>query len=262
MSGSQRNVPITAEMRATAETIPNSWLPVVAAGIDENGAVVPDAAIGRYRVDDQGRITGDFVPNARYQPLPIPPVTAGMRQTAKARPGGWIEVLDPIHADSDSPVGPAGVAGRYPVDQAGEVTGNFQLNPAYRPSPLALGWPAPRSEVEAAMQMAHTGLLDKDEVVLAALATTLVLAADPARVAREHLVLRKDGDRSTVDAFVTGEAVPSDWPPHWQEFTGIELAVLLNGLPEPADLLLYGAPDLQVRIRGDVLAASLQSTVT
>jgi hypothetical protein len=248
-------------MRAKAETIPNSWLPVVAPGIDENGAVVPDAAIGRYRVDDQGRITEDFVPNARYHPLPVPPVTAEMRQTAKSRPDGWIEVLDPIHAESDSPGRPAGVVGRYPVDQAGEVTGDFQFNPAYRPSPLALGWPAPRSEVEAAMQMAHTGLLDKDEVVVAALAATLVLAADPTRGAREHLVLRKDGDRSTVDAFVAQDAVPADWPPHWQEFTGIEIAVLLNGLTEPADLLLYGEPDLQVRIRGDVLAASLQSTV-
>jgi hypothetical protein len=74
-------------------------------------------------------------------------------------------------------------------------------------------------------------------------------------------VLRKDGDRSMVDAFVAEDAVPADWPPHWQSFTGLEIAVLLNGLGKPADLLLYGQPDLQVRIRGDVLAASLHDVV-
>jgi hypothetical protein len=258
MSDLQRNVPITAAMRAQAQSSPNSWFPVVAPGIDENGVVVPDAALGRYRIDDQGRITDEFVPNARYQPLPVPPVTPEMRETARTRPGGWIEVLDPMYTE---PVPSAGVVGRYPVDQAGEVTGDFLLNPAYRPSPLALGWPAPRSEVEAAMQMAHTGLLDKDEVVVAVLAATLILPADPARGPREHLVLRKDGDRSTVDAFVTEDAVPADWPPHWQPFTGLEIAVLLNGLGEPADLLLYGQPDLQVRIRGDVLAACMHDLV-
>jgi hypothetical protein len=258
MSDLQRNVPITAAMRAQAQSSPNSWFPVVAPGIDENGVVVPGAALGRYRIDDQGLITDEFVPNARYQPLPVSPVTPAMRETARTRPGGWIEVLDPMYTE---PVPPAGVVGRYPVGQAGEVTEDFQVNPAYRPSPLALGWPAPRSEVEAAMQMAHTGLLDKDEVVVAVLTAALILPADPARGAREHLVLRKDGDRSTVDAFVTDDALPADWPQHWQSFTGLEIAILLNGLGEPADLLLYGQPDLQVRIRGDVLAASLHALV-
>ncbi|MBP2326179.1 hypothetical protein JOF56_006564 [Kibdelosporangium banguiense] len=258
MSDLQRNVPITAAMRAQAQTSPNSWFPVVAPGTDENGALVLDAALGRYRIDDQGRITDEFVPNARYRPLQVPPLTPEMQETAKSRPGGWIEVLDPMYPE---PVPPAGAIGRYPVDQAGVVSGDFQVNPAYRPSPLTLGWPAPRTEVEAAMQMAHTGLLDKDEVVVAVLASALVLPADPARGLREHLVLRKEGDRSTVDAFLTEDAVPGDWPPHWQQFTGLEIAVLINGLAEPADLLLYGQPDLQVRIRGDVLATRLQEVL-
>jgi hypothetical protein len=259
MSDLQRNVPVTEAMRTQARTAPSSWLPVVAPGIDESGTVLPDAALGRYRVDEQGGITDEFVPNARYRPLPIPPVTPEMRETAKSRPGEWIEVLDPMHTE---PVAPAAVAGRYPVSQAGEIVEDFQPSPSYRPSPLVLGWPAPRSETEAAMQLAHTGLLDKDEVVAAALAATLTLPADPARGVREHLVFRKEGDRFIVDAFVTEDALPADWPPHWQQYTGVELAVLLNGLAEPADLLLYGQPDLQARIRGDVLTAALRETVT
>jgi hypothetical protein len=258
MSDLQRNVPVTEAMRTQARTAPSSWLPVVAPGIDESGTVLPDAALGRYRVDEQGSITDEFVANARYRPLPVPPVTPEMREMAKSRPGGWIEVLDPMHAQ---PVPPAGVIGRYPVGQAGEVVEDFQLNPAYRPSPLALGWPAPRSEVEATMQLTHTGLLGEDDLMGAVLAATLTLPADPARGEREHLVLRKDGQSSVVDAFVADDAVPADWPPHWQEYTGVEIAVLVNGLAEPADLLLYGQPDLQVRIRGDVLAAALRETV-
>lgn len=97
--------------------------------------------------------------------------------------------------------------------------------------------------------------------MLAVLDATLVLPADPARGVREHLVLRKDAKVSIVDAFVARDAVPADWPQHWQEFTGTEIAVLLNGLPDPTDLLLYGRPDLQVRIRGDVLAEALRAVV-
>jgi hypothetical protein len=261
MSGPQTNPIITQDMRDRAATAPNAWLPVVTLGVDGKGNVLSDAVLGRYRIDHQGRITDDYVPNPRYRPLPVPQVTEAMRETARSRPGGWIEIVDPIHQDPAADVPPAGVVGRYPVDPAGNLVEKFQLNPGYRPSPVALGWATPRSELEAAMQLAHTGQIDKHEVVLAVLAAELIMPADPARTEREHLVFRTDGGRRVLDAFVSDTGLPADWPPHWQRYAGVEIAVLLDRLGEPVDLVLHGVPDLEVRIPGDVLTTGLAAAV-
>ncbi|GLW92910.1 type VII secretion system-associated protein [Actinokineospora globicatena] len=239
--------PITAAVRAEAKSAPNSWLPVTA----EDGQVA-----GRYLVDDNGELTDEFVPNPRYRPRWSPPITADMRSHALGHPGGWVEVIDPSHTAPDNP--DWSVVGRYPVDAWGGVIAEFQPNPHYRPSPIALGWPAPRSEAEAVLQLAHTGQIEYREAVIAVLAATLVLPADPDRPPRTRLVLR---DR-VVDAFVTEDAVPPDWPQHWQKFSGVEIAILIDRLADqaggPPDLLLHAAPDLQVRIPGPVLIEALR----
>ncbi|RLK59618.1 type VII secretion system-associated protein [Actinokineospora cianjurensis] len=239
--------PITAALRAEARSAPNSWLPVVA----EDGQVA-----GRYLVDDNGDITSEFVPNPRYRPRWAPAITPDMRSYALSHPGGWVEVLDPSHPGPDTPEW--AVVGRYPVDTWGGIIAEFQANPQYRPSPVALGWPEPRSEAEAVLQLAHTGQIEYREAVIAVLAATLVLPADPTRPPRTRLVLR---DR-VVDAFVTDDAVPPDWPQHWQKFSGVEIAILIDRLADqaggPPDLLLHAAPDLQVRIPGPVLIEALR----
>ncbi|HEY8371760.1 MAG TPA: type VII secretion system-associated protein [Pseudonocardiaceae bacterium] len=67
----QRPTPpaITPEMRERARSQPNSWLLVVDPAYDLSGGIPGTAVIGRYRVDGNGEITGDFIPNASYRPL-------------------------------------------------------------------------------------------------------------------------------------------------------------------------------------------------
>ncbi|WP_051385611.1 type VII secretion system-associated protein [Actinokineospora inagensis] len=242
-----RRPPITAALRAQARTAPDSWLPVVA----DDGQVA-----GRYLVDGRGEITDEFVPNPHYRPRWSPSITPEMRSYALSRPGGWVEVLDPAHEGSNVPEW--AVVGRYPVDAGGGVIPAFDPNPGYRPSPAALGWPAPRSEAEAVLQLAHTGQIEYREAVIAVLAATLVLPADPNRPPRTRLELRG----RVAHAFVTEDAVPPDWPPHWQKFSGVEVAILIGRLADqfggPPDLLIHAEPDLQVRIPGTVMLEALR----
>ncbi|SHF42918.1 type VII secretion system-associated protein [Streptoalloteichus hindustanus] len=61
---------ITPEMRRRARAVPNNWLLVTDPGYDTTRGVPAEAVIGRYRVDARGEITGEYVANPRYQPLP------------------------------------------------------------------------------------------------------------------------------------------------------------------------------------------------
>ncbi|WP_018682636.1 hypothetical protein [Actinokineospora enzanensis] len=244
-----RRPPITAALRIVARTAPDSWLPVPAPD-------APGEVAGRVWVDEDGGITDEFVPNPHYRPRTPPPITAPIRSAGLSNQGGWVEVRDPAHPEPDGP--PWAVAGRYPVDTDGRIIDAFEPNPSYRASPLALGWPEPRSEAESILQLAHTGQIEYREAVLALLAATLVLPADPTRPPRTRLVVRG----TSVDAFVTEEALPDDRPPHWQHFSGVEVAILISRLADtpagPPGLLLHGAPDLQVRIPGGVLVDALK----
>ncbi|SDD29806.1 type VII secretion system-associated protein [Actinokineospora iranica] len=255
MTAPYQKPPVTEAMREQAKMMPNSWLPV-AFDLDQDGTLQSNEVMGRYRVDIYGEITDEYVPNPRYLALPPPPVSAELRELARSHAGGWVEVVDPAHSGPDVP--PSAVVGRYPVDSTGSIVELFEANPDYRPSPLALGWPVPRSELEAIMQRAHIGQGDMDDVRQAALTAELVLPADPTRPEGEHLVPRDGADRRIVDAFVADSATPEDWPPHWQRLTGAAVAALVDKLGEPVDLLLHGAPDLRVQIPGNALRAAAQ----
>ncbi|PPK70445.1 type VII secretion system-associated protein [Actinokineospora auranticolor] len=248
MSTPRRPPEVTSGVRARARFAPNSWIPVLAPGSTE--------VVGRFWVDAGGEVTDEFIPNPNYRECAPPVITHEMRSWAMYNPGGWVEVFDPAHPGPQRP--PWALVGRYPVDGQGWIIDAFQPNPNYRPSPVALGWPKPRTEAESVLQLAHTGQIEYREAVLAVMAATLVLPADPNRPPRTRLVLR---DR-VVDAFVSQDAMPGAWPGHWQQFSGVEVALLIRRLSDvpggPPDLLLHAAPDLQVRIPGTVLVEALR----
>ena len=63
--------PLPADLRARARQTPNGWLYVVDPAM-EGAADVPGIAIaGAYRVDENGEIAGEFIPNPEYQPSPL-----------------------------------------------------------------------------------------------------------------------------------------------------------------------------------------------
>ncbi len=61
---------ITAEMRASAKSNPNTWLYVIDPLFESEVDVPPWGVVGAYPVDAGGEIEDDFQPNERYRPSP------------------------------------------------------------------------------------------------------------------------------------------------------------------------------------------------
>ncbi|MFC8662455.1 type VII secretion system-associated protein [Streptomyces sp. NPDC057199] len=93
-------------------------------------------------------------------PEPPPEVVEAARHLSDQ----WVSVPDPAWSgDSGEGDGENGgappdwaIPGRWRVGPTGEIVG-WEDNEAYRPSPEALGWPAPTDPVESAIQLAVTG---------------------------------------------------------------------------------------------------------
>ncbi|HWC84022.1 MAG TPA: type VII secretion system-associated protein [Pseudonocardiaceae bacterium] len=103
-----------------------------------------------------------------------PPITDELRAAARNRPNGWVYPTDPMFAPGEATPGYA-VIGAWRVDGSGEITGEFQPNPDYRPSPVALGLPPAGNHLETMFQLVATGYAD-EQPMLAALADASPLA--------------------------------------------------------------------------------------
>jgi hypothetical protein len=57
---------ITAEARAQAKTQSGSYLYVIEGVDDPMGRVPPENIRGAWKVDDDGEIVGEFIPNAKF----------------------------------------------------------------------------------------------------------------------------------------------------------------------------------------------------
>lgn len=102
----------------------------------------------------------------------VPPVTDTLREQAAQQPGSWIFAIDP-HFDPDGKVPPYGVVGAWKVDDRGHLSGEFQHNPKYRPSPRARGMKDPTDPVDAVIQLAATGYASDTDVQSAILDSTV-----------------------------------------------------------------------------------------
>jgi hypothetical protein len=165
-------------------------------------------------------------------PSSAPEVTDDMRASARANPNCWLYVLDPAFVDA-ADVPQWAIVGAYPVDAAGRIEDRFAPNDAYRPSPTALGWPAPLTELELLIQLAKAGHRPVADVLAAVLVTTL-LVFDPGDGTWQGtpLIALPDGrtGRLVVPACTSAEHVPSDWLA-WRAMRGNEIVPLLRGYP-------------------------------
>ncbi|RDI23624.1 hypothetical protein [Lentzea flaviverrucosa] len=178
-----------------------------------------------------------------------PLITREMRERARRAPNSWLHVTDPGHDGASAEA----VIGRYLVDARGEITDQYVPNPRYRAREITF-----ENDLESLMYLVHRGYADKAELVYAVLAAELVLPADPAREPRKHLVMRED----VVDVFASEQARPHDWPPHWQRFRGVELAVVVGALGRPVTFLLTGQGRVQFEVPGDLLVDGLREVIT
>ncbi|MFL1900727.1 type VII secretion system-associated protein [Streptomyces tauricus] len=98
------------------------------------------------------------MPELTSEPMPGPAplsVPDEIREAGRLAPDHWLGVVDPMWAGEGEPPEWV-VVGRWRSGAAGEIE-EWQDNPEYRPSPAALGWPAPEDEVDRAVQLAVTG---------------------------------------------------------------------------------------------------------
>ena len=162
-----------------------------------------------------------------------PPITDRMRASARANPNSWLYVLDP--AFTDDPDAPQwAIVGAYPVDATGEIEDlHFAPNDTYRPSPKALGWPAPVTQLEQVIQLAKAGHRPAADLVATVLAATL-LVYDPGDGTWDgtQLIVLPDAQsgRLVVPACTSAEHVPADWP-GWKSMRGNDMVPLLRGYP-------------------------------
>ena len=164
-----------------------------------------------------------------------PPITDDMRASARTNPNSWLYVLDPafvgVAAAADVPQW--AIVGAYPVNEFGEVEDRFAPNDTYRPSPLALGWPEPRSQLERIIQLAKAGHRPATELPGSVLdASLLVYDPDDGTWDGTQLIVLPDGPtgRLVVPACTSVEHVPPDWP-GWRSMRGAEMVPLLRGYP-------------------------------
>lgn len=53
---------------AAAKTKPGGWVYVIVGDYGPHDAVPPTAIRGAWKVDDNGEVTGDFIPNPAFEP--------------------------------------------------------------------------------------------------------------------------------------------------------------------------------------------------
>jgi hypothetical protein len=161
-----------------------------------------------------------------------PVITDAMRAGARSNPNSWLYVLDPAFSDVADPPQWA-IVGAYPVNEYGEIEDRFAPNDTYRPSPQALGWPTPLTQLERIIQLAKAGHRPVSDLPAAVLdATLLVYDPDDGTWDGTQLIVLPDAQsgRLVVPACTSVEHVPADWP-GWRTLVGADCVPLLRGYP-------------------------------
>ncbi|WP_019818902.1 type VII secretion system-associated protein [Saccharomonospora saliphila] len=139
-----------------------------------------------------------------------PAITREMRANARANPNSWLYVIDEAF-DPDGRVPSWAVVGAYPVNANGEIIDDFHPNERYRPSPRALGYPDPHTDLEHLLQLVQTGHRPAGDLPVAVLDATLyVYAYSPAQ---RTLVGFHDVEGTVVVPACTDRSLaPDGWP--------------------------------------------------
>jgi hypothetical protein len=181
--------------------------------------------------------------DASERERPVPPITEAMRAEAARKPGQWLYVVDPAF-DPDGAVPPYGVVGAWKVDERGEIiSGAFRPNEHYRPSPVALGLPAPTDPVDRAVQRAATGHGSEAELVEALLGSE-VFVFD---LGTGDLYVIDDEQGPKLQVFTAEDHLPRRDEFRWRRLAGREVA---RRVAPGADVQVNPGSPASVRIPG------------
>lgn len=178
--------------------------------------------------DEADRLVPNSNPENRPTPPSKPPITEEMRANARANPNTWLYVFDEAF-DPRGTVPTWGIVGAYPVNAAGEVVEDFHPNNQYKPSPRALGYPEPTSELERLLQYVRARHRPSSDLPRAIVKATLWVYA----VAPSQRTLTGFHDRTgrvVVPAYTAKRLAPREWP-HSRPVLGRDLVPLLAGHP-------------------------------
>jgi hypothetical protein len=134
---------------------------------------------------------------------PTPPITDELRAAARNQPNSWVYPVDPMFAPGEAAPAHA-IIGAWQVDGTGEITGEFQPNPDYRPSPVALGLPQAENHLETMLQLVATGYADEQPLLVA-----LLDASPLAFVEGISPILTIDGDATVVAVYTSPRYLPA-----------------------------------------------------
>ncbi|MET7990140.1 type VII secretion system-associated protein [Amycolatopsis sp. NPDC005232] len=166
--------------------------------------------------------------HGRRGPQGKPEITPEMRANARANPNSWLYVIDEAF-DPGGPVPSWAVVGAYPVNASGDVVEDFHPNDRYRPSPKALGYPEPGTELERLLQLVRTEHRPAEDLPKVILDSTLfVYAMSP--VQRTVIGFHNTDGRVMVPAYTAKSLVPREWP-HARAVLGRDIVGLLAGHP-------------------------------
>jgi hypothetical protein len=185
----------------------------------------------------------------RLRPTPAPARTPGkpkitdeMRANARTNPNSWLYVIDEAF-DPNGAVPSWAVVGAYPVNSFGDVVEDFHPNDRYRPSPKALGFPDPATDLERLLQLVHTKHRLVEELPRVILDSTLfIYAMSP--VQRTVIGFHDAEGGVLVPAYTAKALVPKEWP-HARAVLGRDIVALLAGHPiaiNPHDIITAVVP--------------------
>lgn len=183
----------------------------------------------------------------QHRPGHNPKITKEMRANARANPNSWLYVIDEAF-DPAGRVPSWAVVGAYPVNNEGEIVEDFHPNDRYRPSPKALGYPEPASDLERLLQLVHTDHHPAEDLPPMVLdATLFVYALSP--VQRTVIGFHNADGRILVPAYTQKSLVPAEWP-HARAVLGRDIVDLLGDHPlavNPHDLVTAVIPAHHLR---------------
>ena len=129
-----RKLPHNPKLINKALEHPGGWVYEVDWPYGEKQRVPPEAIRGSWKVDETGKLTGEFKANDRYRPIEErdssqPP--AYMQHAAKALADEWMVQMDPSAEALFPDIPEDKIIGWWYVDKDGNLTNQFRPNSGY-----------------------------------------------------------------------------------------------------------------------------------
>ncbi|MFE5027889.1 type VII secretion system-associated protein [Streptomyces sp. NPDC056656] len=145
----------------------------------------------------------------------------------KIAPDHWIRIIDPAW-DGDGEPPEWAVGGVWRSDEDGNIV-EGQLNEEYKPSPAAMGWPAPMGPLDEAVQLAATGYISEDTLARELAGSEVLVFVDEDG---EPAVVRAPDGSDVVAVSAASVLVDEETNPHVR----MPVAELLKRTQEASDL--------------------------